>query len=384
MICKSLRLLVPALVAAMLLVPEARAAVPGTITHQGRLFDEEGDAVTDMLDVTFTIYDAAEDGQAVWTETHLIAFDEGYFSVELGSTTAFDGVVFDGSTRWIGIQIDGDIEMTPRGVVGSVPYAILANDVSGHIHPDGVSINGYGEVIDGNGQWVGDPTGIEGPEGPAGPAGPAGPEGPAGPTGPEGPAGPTGPEGPAGPTGPQGPQGPTGAQGPEGPAGPQGPQGLQGDPGPIGPQGEQGIQGIQGATGPQGPSGIIASAFSSGFGNPPGTVNDFLGPILTVTVAAGQRVYVSANKYMGSTVGASGLALRVCYRLSGETDIVTVGGSMLSGQVPAGTRISWGVSAVISPPSAGTYNVGMCGSSFDAANWNSNEYGYTSALVFQP
>ena len=35
-------------------------------------------------------------------------------------------------------------------------------------------------------------------------------------------------------------------------------------------------------------------------------------------------------------------------------------------------------------PGAGTFEVGLCGISGDAANWNSNEFGYTSAFVANP
>jgi Collagen triple helix repeat (20 copies) len=61
-------------------------------------------------------------------------------------------------------------------------------------------------VIDSNGNWIGNPTGLIGPMGLQGPAGPTGPQGAPGSTGA------TGATGPAGPTGPQGPIGPSGAQ----------------------------------------------------------------------------------------------------------------------------------------------------------------------------
>jgi len=126
------------------------------------------------------------------------------------------------------------------------------------------------EVIDTNGKWVGDPTGLVGPAGPAGAqgetgaTGPAGPQGPKGDTGAQGPQGATGATGPAGPAGPQGPKGDTGAQGPQGatgatgatgPAGPQGPKGDTGAQGATGATGATGPQGATGATGPQGPKG---------------------------------------------------------------------------------------------------------------------------------
>ena len=44
-------------------------------------------------------------------------------------------------------------------------------------------------------------------------------------------------------------------------------------------------------------------------------------------------------------------------------------------------RQIFSIGAVITGLAAGTYNVGMCGSSSVPANWNSNEYSYTSAMV---
>ena len=56
-------------------------------------------------------------------------------------------------------------------------------------------------VIDGNGSWVGDPTGLTGPQGPKGDTGATGATGPAGPKGNTGATGATGPAGPAGANG---------------------------------------------------------------------------------------------------------------------------------------------------------------------------------------
>ncbi len=198
------------LAAAALLWAGTAGAVPGTITHQGRLYDADQSPVTGTLDVEFAIYDSAAAAVPIWTEVHSITFDEGYFSVGLGATVPFDATVFDGSTRFLGITVGNDAEMTPRATVGSVPYALMANDAVGDIHPTSVSIAGFGTVIDENGQWVGDPSNIVGPAGPAGPQGDPGPAGPAGPQGPQGDPGPAGPAGPVGPMGPPGPQGPPG------------------------------------------------------------------------------------------------------------------------------------------------------------------------------
>lgn len=105
----------------------------------------------------------------------------------------------------------------------------------GHLYPLGsefsiaptgqILVNGIG-VIDTNGEWIGSPTGLVGPEGD---------------------------------TGPEGPQGDQGEQGE------QGEQGLQGDVGPEGPEGPEGPPGLQGAEGPQGDSGTSSWTDGTGY-----------------------------------------------------------------------------------------------------------------------
>lgn len=258
------RLLAAALLAAGgLVAAPASAAVPGTLTHQGRLYDAAQTPVNGTVDVVFAIYDSPSATVPLWSEQHTLTFDEGYYAAALGSIVPFGPGVFDGSTRYCGMTVGSDPEMTPRGTIGSVPYAMVAGDATGDIHPTSVSIAGFGAVIDAAGQWVGSPTGLQGP---AGPAGADGAQGPAGATGAQGPAGPQGAPGAAGaqgPAGPQGVQGATGAAGAQGPAGPQGPQGALG---PTGATGAQGPAGPTGATGPQGPAGqgIVAGTCAAG------------------------------------------------------------------------------------------------------------------------
>src|SRR5262245_29638208 len=84
----------------------AGAAVPATMTHQVRLFDSENAPVSEKLDVVFTIYDAEGAGaKSLWTETHSVTFEDGYFSVNLGETNPFAPTVFDGSVRYLGIKV---------------------------------------------------------------------------------------------------------------------------------------------------------------------------------------------------------------------------------------------------------------------------------------
>src|SRR4028119_863764 len=86
---------------------------------------------------------------------------------------------------------------TPREEVSSVPYAFVSANATGAITPVSVSIGGK-TVIDENGRWVGEPSGLVGAQGPKGEPGPVGLEGPPGPRGEPGPAGLRGEPGPGG------------------------------------------------------------------------------------------------------------------------------------------------------------------------------------------
>jgi hypothetical protein len=136
---------------------EARAAVPAQLTHEGRLLDAGGQPVSASQVIIYKIYDAATGGTVLWTETLTVPFDNGYFSVQLGNTTPIPVSLLAGGTRYLGVQVGADDEMTPREQLGSVPYALLASvaeDTTGDIHPNSVSVAGA-PVISTSGAWVG-------------------------------------------------------------------------------------------------------------------------------------------------------------------------------------------------------------------------------------
>ncbi len=176
----------------------AAAQVPTTMIHQGRLLDRAGAGVSGSQSITYRLYDAATGGAPVWTEALTVTLDDGYFSTQLGATTPLTAAVFAGRTRYLGVTVGTDSEMTPREAIGSVPYALVAGNVTGDITPSSISVNGT-TVIDAMGRWTGPGAGVAGPTGPMGPAGPTGAIGPMGPAGPAGPAGPRGPAGPVAP-----------------------------------------------------------------------------------------------------------------------------------------------------------------------------------------
>jgi hypothetical protein len=258
---------------AVLLAPvTARAGVPATLTEQGRLFDAAGAPLASTTAITFALYAGPSGGQPLWSEVQAVTFDSGYFSVQLGAGTPIPASIWSGATLYLGIAVGSDPEMAPRQATASVPYALVAGDATGDLHPRTVTVNGT-LVIDSAGNWVGPATGLTGPTGATGApgaAGASGAQGAAGATGPQGPAGAQGIAGAVGATGPQGPIGPQGTAGVAGATGPQGAAGAQGVAGATGPQGAAGAQGVAGATGPQGLQGVTGSTGAAGVAGPVG------------------------------------------------------------------------------------------------------------------
>ncbi len=122
--------------------PPAEAAVPQTITNQGRLFEAEGGPIEGTLTVLFAIYDSADADQPIWSEEHEVTFEEGYYSVSLGSIVPFGEGVFDGLAALI--RDHGRRRAALATVAGqSVPTCVtVAQDVNGDIHPTSVRSTG--------------------------------------------------------------------------------------------------------------------------------------------------------------------------------------------------------------------------------------------------
>ena len=103
--------------------------VPATLTQQGRILDKDGAPVSSKVHFVFNIYDdatASKPANIRWTEEQDITLEDGYFSTELGSVTALDGVFDDGAPLFLGVTVGSDDEMTPRQGITSVPYALVA------------------------------------------------------------------------------------------------------------------------------------------------------------------------------------------------------------------------------------------------------------------
>ncbi|UCE18045.1 MAG: hypothetical protein JSV84_14450 [Gemmatimonadota bacterium] len=109
----------------MILIAHAETSeIPQLISFQGKLFDTSGSPLTGDHEITFRIYNAAEGGTALWSETSTVSCTNGLYNVILGLTTPIT-LDFDGN-YWIGVQVAGAGELYPRYRIVSVPVAFRA------------------------------------------------------------------------------------------------------------------------------------------------------------------------------------------------------------------------------------------------------------------
>ena len=138
--CSSVRALVAALCAVVLLLTtnpaiQAQTAtstkVPRLVRFAGTAKDLNGNAMTGVVGITFSLYEEQSSGAPLWLETQNVQADaNGHYSVLLG-TTKPDGLPAELFTseqaRWVGVQVSGQAEQ-PRVLLVSAPYALKAGD----------------------------------------------------------------------------------------------------------------------------------------------------------------------------------------------------------------------------------------------------------------
>jgi hypothetical protein len=107
--------------------------VPRLVKFAGTLKDELGKPRTDVVGVTFAVYEEQEGGAALWLETQNVELDnQGRYTVLLGVTKS-EGLPLElfitGEPRWLGVQVNLAKELEqPRVLLVSVPYALKAAD----------------------------------------------------------------------------------------------------------------------------------------------------------------------------------------------------------------------------------------------------------------
>ena len=133
----------------LVVVVSPLAAAPLELAHQGRLFDDSGAPVDSTLDVTFSLYAQPTGGLAVWTETQPVNFEDGYYSVTLGTEVPLDADLFE-VADYLGITLGGGPELAPRVPITSVPYAfraIVAEQCENADQLDGLSATDFAPSV---------------------------------------------------------------------------------------------------------------------------------------------------------------------------------------------------------------------------------------------
>lgn len=106
----------------------AQISTTRLVRFAGVLTDVAGNPLVEPQTVTFSLFEQAEGGTALWTETLTVTPDDhGRYTVGLGSMTPLPQAMFTREqARWIGTAIDG--HDLGRTALVAVPYALKAAD----------------------------------------------------------------------------------------------------------------------------------------------------------------------------------------------------------------------------------------------------------------
>jgi hypothetical protein len=106
----------------------AQTSTTRLVRFAGVLTDAAGNPLSGPQSVTFMLFDQADGGTALWTETLTVtADDRGRYAVNLGSTTPLPQDAFrDERARWLGVTVENNAQ--PRVMLSAVPYALRAAD----------------------------------------------------------------------------------------------------------------------------------------------------------------------------------------------------------------------------------------------------------------
>lgn len=132
----------------------ASGDIPKKINYQGKVTDSSDLPLVGSHSIVFSIYEAADGGLPIWSETTTVEADSsGVFSAVLGSVNPIEAT-FAGA-RWLEVAIDGQV-LKPRRELVSVPYAYQASNANmlGGLGPEAFadsSVDGHSlDAADGN------------------------------------------------------------------------------------------------------------------------------------------------------------------------------------------------------------------------------------------
>jgi hypothetical protein len=124
----------------------AAEAVRPIIPLQGRLTDASGNPIDGTRVIAFTLYDQLTGGTVLCQDNAEVNVDNGLFNAYMHSCTSSD---INGEQLWLGIQVEGDPEMTDRQPIFPVPYAwslmpgAIISDTSSYVELNRVRYIGF-------------------------------------------------------------------------------------------------------------------------------------------------------------------------------------------------------------------------------------------------
>ena len=142
-------------------------ALPNQFVQEGLLLDSQGQVLNGNHRIVIKLYGTVDGDDQLFLEIHpQVPVINGYYAVYVGSEQPLPEGLFERAEVFLGITIDNGRELAPRTAIAAVPAALTAltaQNVTGNITPTSVTVGGQ-PVIDAAGKWVGDPTGLTGPQ----------------------------------------------------------------------------------------------------------------------------------------------------------------------------------------------------------------------------
>lgn len=102
------------------------AQVPQLITVQLYL-EQNGTPIVGSHTIDVKWYGQASGGLPMFEESFDVNVELGIVTVLLGSVKPLVDSLLNTGTVWLGISIDGDVELLPRTILASVPYSIVSD-----------------------------------------------------------------------------------------------------------------------------------------------------------------------------------------------------------------------------------------------------------------
>ena len=135
----------------LILIPGTGIAIPSFLNHQGTITQSDGQPLTGIERITFSLNTQANGGSVVWSEQLDVVLDAGAYSVVLGAESSLSAELFGDNPLYLGVKLQSADEFSPRSKITAVPYAFSSASVTDKVNAEGGLFVGNTEIIDSDG-----------------------------------------------------------------------------------------------------------------------------------------------------------------------------------------------------------------------------------------